>query len=366
MVMNNVLGIIYIANDNNTMHPLTNHRCQSSIPFGSRYRMIDFVLSSMVNSNIQNVSIFTTLKNRSLIDHLGDGNDWDLDRKQDGLFIFPSDSSENSRDITSFYSAMDYLDKSSQEYVLLCYDSLITNIDFRPLYKQHLKSGADVTIMYKDKERNNHLFRNLEIDDFHNIKNLQTKDSKFGSLDIMMLKKQKFIELITNNRHIYRNFNDILREQVNNPLNIKGFRYDGYVNKINTTKQYYDSNMSLLNPKVMKQLFKENNEIHTKLKDEPPAKFTSNSNVKNSLIANGCIIDGEVINSILFRGVHVKKGASIKNSIVMQKCIIGEFAQLDNMVLDKEVILLPYDKFQGSEQSPKVIPKKSAVGTYVN
>ncbi|WP_226034788.1 glucose-1-phosphate adenylyltransferase subunit GlgD [Aquibacillus saliphilus] len=363
--MNNILGIIHVANDNKRLQPLTNHRCKASIPFGSRYRMIDFILSSMVNSDIQNIGVFTPLNNRSLLDHLGDGKDWDLDRKQDGLFIFPSDRLKETGNLTAFYSAKDYLEKSSQDYVLLCFDTFITNIDFQPLYKQHVKSRADITIMYKDKQKSDNHFIPIEIDDFQNIIG-EPNQSEIGSLDIMILRKEKYLDLL--NEHVHKNddFQDVILYHIqNNSLNIKGFKYNGYVKKISTTQQYFDSNIGLLNLEEMKQLFKENNEIYTKLKDEPPTKYSASSKVNNSLIANGCIIEGNVENSILFRGVHVKRGALIKNSIIMPNCRVGEYAKLDRMILDKEVIVLPYDNLQSSEQEPKVIPKKETARTNV-
>ncbi|MDL4839638.1 glucose-1-phosphate adenylyltransferase subunit GlgD [Aquibacillus rhizosphaerae] len=363
--MNNVLGILHVDEKTQGLHPLTKHRCTASVPFASRYRMIDFMLSSMVNSNIQNIAVFTTLNNRSLLDHLGDGKDWDLDRKQDGLFTFSTNHFKESSNLKALQSAIDYLEKSSQEYVLICLSNLVTNIDFRPLYNQHVKSDADVTVMCTAKEHNDTLFTNIEMDDFQNIMDIDRKQSNMGSLDIYMISKSKLIDLISTHAFKYRYIQDVIRHNMNKNIKVKGFKYEGYVTKINTIKRYYDSSIDLLDPTKFKQLFKDNNEIYTKLKDEPPTTFHNTSSIKNSLIANGCIVEGHVENSILFRGVHVNKGAVIKNSIVMQKCMIGEYAQLDRMILDKEVNVLPNDRFLGTEKKPRVVPKKKTIGTFV-
>lgn len=361
--MNNVLGIINLTQDHSHLNPLTNHRNQASIPFGARYRMIDFILSSMVNSSIRNISVFTSAQNRSLLDHLGIGKDWDLDRKQDGLFIFPYDSIRGNGDLALFASYLDYFEKSSQEDVLIAFGSLIANIDLVPIYKEYVKSGADATIVYKEKTKTENTYPLIDVDDLQNVVHIEKGVSRYESLDLVFMKKKHFIHLVKK----YVNHKDSLCDVLTNEhheLKIKGYKYGGYAERIKTIQDYYKANMQLLNPSVIKQLLLEPDEVYTKQKDDPPTKFSNSSKVSNSIIANGCVIEGEVENSILFRGVHVKKGATIKNCIILQKSQIGEHATLDYVVLDKEVNVKANHNLQGTITKPKIIEKGETLGAY--
>ncbi|MBM7573371.1 glucose-1-phosphate adenylyltransferase subunit GlgD [Aquibacillus albus] len=362
---NNVLGIINVTQENHELHALTARRCHASLPYGGRYRIIDFILSSMVHSKIRNIAIFTPPNYRSLFDHLGSGKDWDLEYKQEGLFIFPKNSTFDNRDDFSVLNQhIDYLEKSRQEYVLISFGSLVMNIDFQPVIKQHIQSGADVTVVYKEKEVHDVSFTDITMDDFQNITSFNETDSPYGSLDIFVMKKDKFIESIKTNANKYRSLLDVLKN-CDLTCNIKGYEYDGYVQKINSIQDYYRYNMELLDPYFLNEWLLKPNEIYTKLKDEPPAKYSASSEVKNAIIANGCVVEGNVENSILFRGVHVKKGATVKNSIVMQKSQIGENAELDGAIIDKEVVIFPYEHIEGTPNNPKVVTKQKIVGEQI-
>lgn len=369
--MNNVLGVINLTNRHKVIDTLTNHRCQASVPFGGRYRMIDFLLSSMVNSTIPNVGVFTSKEHRSLIDHLGVGKDWDLYRKQDGLFVFPYDMPSGLREVSDlafFHKHIDFFEKSPQQHILLAYGSPIVNIDFKPIFRKHMKSKAAVTLIYKNSDevmkKQWSDYQHILLDDDDIVTQLaaphQSFESNHVSLDMLFIKKSLFIDIIKTYYMENVSFMDVLSKETQNFIT-KGYRYDGYYAKVESIQDYYSYNMKLLNPEILHELFVEPNETYTKLKDEPPTKYLDTAKVRNSLIANGCIIEGEVENSILFRGVHVKKGASIKNSIVMQKCSIGEFSKLNQSILDKEVIVIPNHEIKGSYKEPYVVAKKATI-----
>lgn len=369
--MNNVLGVISLMNHNKDIGALTDHRCQASLPFGGRYRMIDFLLSSMVNSAIQNVGIFSSEKHRSLIDHLGVGKDWDLYRKQDGLFVFPYDIKNRLGevgDLAFFYKHIDFFEKSAQQYVLLAFGSPIINIHFQSIFRKHVKSNADITLIYKERDttlkKQHDAYVNIQLGEDEQVTKIASSHSHFDSehvsLGMLFMKKQLFIDII----RVYYKDNISLMDvlsQGDHQLKIYGYRYDGYYAKIQTIQDYFSYNMKLLNPETLHYLLVEPNETYTKLKDEPPSKYLETARVSNSLIANGCIIEGDVENSILFRGVHVKKGSSIKNSIVMQKCQIGEYAKIDQSILDKEVKVLSNHEIKGCVCQPYVVAKKATI-----
>ncbi|WP_407269882.1 glucose-1-phosphate adenylyltransferase subunit GlgD [Radiobacillus sp. PE A8.2] len=359
--MNDVLAIIVLPHNNQALRPLTNNRCQASIPFGSRYRMIDFILSSMVHSSITNVSILTSTHYRSLMDHLGDGRDWDLDRRQDGLFVIPlaTKYEADQGDLAVLHQQLEYLKKSKQQHVLLSFSCLIVNIDFQPILNDHIHSDADITVLYKTKQLDDKTYMDIHIDE----KQMTISDennSKHGLLDLYIIKKSLLIHLVENYANQYSKFTDLLKNTALCGV-VQGYQYDGYVTKVTTMKDYYDSSMDLLNNRSTRKMLHAPHEIYTKLKDEPPTVYGENTVVTNSLIANGCIIEGEVENSIVFRGVHVKKGAVVKNSIVMQRCEINENVYIDGIILDKEVILDRNVSLTTTNNSPYVIEKNTHV-----
>lgn len=361
--MNNVLGIINVTKENDELKELTPYRCHASLPYGGRYRLIDFLLSNMVHSKIRNVAIFTPPHYRTLMDHLGSGKDWDLEYKRDGLFIFPKTNATNSNqgDLSVLYQHLDYLEKSSQEYVLLSFGSLIINMDFQQVMKQHIDSGAEVTVLYKQKDITDSSYTNITMDDFYNITNFKASESTMGSLDIFILKKELLIQAIKRYSPHYSNLIEVLK-QCDLMQSVKGYHCEGPVQKLSSIQEYYKSSMDLLNQHALKELVTFPNEIYTKLSDDPPTKYASTSSVTNSIIANGCVIEGEVENSILFNNVHVKKGATIKNSIVMSNSEIGEHSYLDKVIVDEEVFVLPEENKIGSSYNPKVVGSNNTVG----
>lgn len=372
--MNEMMGIINLSASTEKLKNLTEIRSIGSIPIAGRYRVIDFILSSMVNSGISNVSICTQGKARSLYDHVGSGKYWDLDRKRDGLFIFqPEQSSidivQKKGDIEIFNSMLSYIKKSSQDYVLLSRSYMIANIDFEPMLDFHKETEADVTILYKRINDNSRRFIDCdtinidENDDIISIgKNLGKKKFYNVSMEMYLMKRDLLIDIIEESIHL--GDVDYLKQGIFKrlgDLKVKGMAYDGYLACINSIQNYYKTSMDFLVPEVQEEMFQSEGLIYTKIKDEPSTYYADDSYTANSLISSGCIIEGVVENSILSRGVHVKKGAIVRNSVVMQKAEINETANINYMILDKNVVVSQKRVFNGDSEHPFVIAKNSKV-----
>jgi len=368
------MGIINLNDREDNIKELTYHRPIASIPIAGRYRMIDFTLSNLVNAGVQNISIFTQHKYRSLLDHLGTGKAWDLDRKNDGLFIMtPVISNYNTGiqrgDIENFKNHIDYIHLSKQKNVIVTSSGMVCNLNYEDAIKHHNETGADITIMYKRAEN---CFEDFQYCNIVNIEgegrikssvlNLGKENECNISMDMFIMKKALFLDIV--NTCVSRGDCSYFKQAVHNNLDkliVYGYKYEGYLSCVNSIRSYYKTNMQLLDLNISKELFTKNGLIYTKVKDEPPTKYAENSKVTNSLVANGCIIDGEVTDSIIFRTVKVKKGAVIKNSIIMQNCLIEENVLLKNIILDKGVRITRDKQLKGEENYPIVIEKKAII-----
>ncbi|MBO8137596.1 MAG: glucose-1-phosphate adenylyltransferase subunit GlgD [Desulfotomaculum sp.] len=371
--MKDVMGIISLNENSDVLNNITNHRPLASVPFGGRYRIIDFVLSNMVNSGIQNVGVLTRYKHRSLIDHLRSGKDWDLDRKRDGLFIFPPENINNPAELyngvmQNLYNNIDYIYKSRQKYVLVSGSDIIYNLNYRQVFDFHKQMKADITMIYKEINNINKLhscsfitkMKNTRILDME-VNSCCSKSSKM-CLEAYIMDKSLLIDIV--NSCVSRGYIDFIKDGIVKNisiLNVIGYQHTGYVAKINSIESYYQHSMDLLKTDIWKELFFKPGLVYTKVKDGAATKYTKDSVVRNSLIANGCIIEGTVKNSILFRGVRVDRGACIKNSIVMQKSVIEKNAVLENVITDKEVCITAGKILRGDKNYPLVIEKKKVI-----
>ncbi len=368
--MLDVMGVINLCNEKDSMNQLTYFRNQASIPFGSSYRLIDFSLSNMINSGIQDIAIFTINNYRSLMDHLGTGSDWDLDRKRGGLFILPPPfnyaKEDYFGDIQYFDKHIDFFKRGLAKYVLISGGNLVCNIDYGPAVKFHKQVGADITILYKNLDKIDLLsnWSKIIIKENNRIATIENNfyNSNKGSLEVYIIEKELLFNLIKicKKMNMYDFLQDGIIQNLNN-LKVYGYQINNYVAKIDTVTSYYKNSLNLLNKKTWHNLFNNSRLIYTKDTNEPPVKYSSESMVTNSLIANGCIIEGKVENSILFRGVRVYKDAFIKNSIIMQNCEIGEYSSIINAILDKNVQVSPWRVIKGEERLPLILPKKIVI-----
>lgn len=371
--MLDVMGVINLGNEQDSLKELTYFRNQASVPFGGRYRLIDFTLSNMVNSGVRDIAILTMKKYRSLMDHLGTGKDWELDRKRGGLFILPPSyyytDQEYLGDLQNFYEHLDFLLRGNQQYVIITGGSIVANIDYRPIFYFHQQNESDITLIYKEIE-NSALqtgLKKIGVDEEGRVVKITDENGSFSDrkkvyMDMMIMKKSLLLNLIEScakNRKC-----NLLKDGIISNLDelkVYGYPYKGYMANINSINSYYQHSLQLISENAWKELFYQPRLIYTKIKNEPPAKYLENSSVRNSLIVNGSVIEGRVENSIIFRGVKVGKGAYIKNSIILQKSDIGENAIIENAILDKKVKVMANKEIRGTLENPYVVPKRLTI-----
>lgn len=367
-MLNNYMSILSLNENDENIKSLTKARPLASIPIAGRYRIIDFTLSNLVNSGIQNIGILTQGKSRSLIDHLGSGKPWDLDRKINGLFIFNFGGVISTlSDIEMLKGNMEYLYRSKQEKVILCSSAMVCNIDFEKAAKFHEHSNKDITIIYKKINDGTNHFLNcdvLNIGESNSVlsvgKNTGIEDNQNISMEMFIMNKSLLINILNN--CIKTGYASSLKEWIYKNISkfsANAYEFKGYVEYINSIKTYYKVNMDMLNLDINRELFFKNGLIYTKVKDEAPTKYFNDCSVSNSLIANGSLIQGYVENSIIARRVIILKGAKIKNCIIMQNCIINENADLTNVIIDKNVTIDANTVLKGGNEFPLVIEKRS-------
>lgn len=371
--MGNVLGLVFANMHDTTLGDMTKNRTMGSVMFGGRYRLIDFPLSNMVNSGISEVGVITKSNYQSLLDHLGSAREWDLARKKGGLYILPPFGNVEStlyRGRTeALYGAMSFIKHSRAKYVILSDCDVVTNIDYKPIVAAHIESGADITAVahtgvYSSDDIKTSTVFNVDAD--KNVTSVLINPDISGtcttSLNVFVMSMDFLIETVNDamargNVSFERN---ILQEKCRE-LKIKIYEYDNYFSKLNSPESYFKSNMALLEPENARKLFVPKRSIYTKVSDNAPVKYDLDSKVSNSLVADGCIIEGEVENSVLFRGVKVGKGAKVKNCILMQGTVVGDNAELNYLITDKNVSICENHILTSSPQYPMYVGKGASV-----
>ncbi len=372
------LGIIFPNSYDSLVPELVSERLMASIPFASRYRIIDFILSSMVNCGIDNISLIVRKNYHSLMDHLGSGREWDLTRKKGGLNIIPPFAEKtvkvyNGR-VEALASILAFLKSQKEKYVIMSDTNIIVNFDFKALIEAHMASGADVTVAYTREEIPKDL---LEAplgskDAYYTMKmsgnrvkeirlNSKEPDKQNLFLNLYIINRELLIQQISEayvNGYSYFE-RDILIPNLSK-LNVQGYLYKGYVARITSVKSYFDENMKMLEESNLDDLFTPN-PIYTKIRDDNPTRYIDGAKVKNIMAADGCYIEGEVENSILFRGVRVEKGAKVKNCVLMQDTVVEAGARLEYIISDKNVIVSVGQEVKGTDTFPVFVEKHKRV-----
>ena len=372
------LGIIFPNSYDSFVPELVTKRLMSSIPFASRYRIVDFLLSSMVNCGIDNISLVVRKNYHSLMDHLGSGREWDLTRKKGGLNIVPPFADKDVKiydgRVGALASILRFLKGQKEKYVVMCDANMVVNFDFKALIDAHVKSEADITVAYTKEVLSADL---LGVDvsakdmyytaqmDGTRIKEIRLNSKEPGEqnlfMNIYVIDRELLIRQISEayvNGYTYYE-RDILIPNLEK-LNIQGYLYEGYVARITSVKSYFDENMKMLDEANLDALFS-GNPIYTKIRDDNPTRYINGAKVKNTMAADGCIIEGEVENSVLFRGVKVAKGAKVKNCVLMQDTVVEAGARLEYIISDKNVTVGVGQEVKGTDTLPVYIEKHKTV-----
>jgi glucose-1-phosphate adenylyltransferase len=368
----NCIGVIFSSVGDHLIRDLTDRRCMGSVPFGGRYRLIDFPLSALVNAGISKVGISTRHNYRSLMDHLGSGKPWDLSRKNGGIYLFPPysnlASTTNATRLLELSAMMPFLENSKEKYVVLCDCDTVYNFDLSAMLEQHIASGADITFGYAHgkKPRGASGRMVFDMDDNHRIQEIlidpETADDCDYAINISIHNRSLLIQLVKD--AISRNYTTLSRDVYQRQLktlDIRGYHLEGYVRVIDSLTAYYSANEDLLQQSTRESLFRQDRPIFTKVRDDAPTRYAIGGKVKNSLVADGCLIEGEVENCILFRGVKVGKGAVLKNCVIMQDTVIGDGASLTCVITDKNADIGPARTLIGFDSYPAYIAKNSLV-----
>lgn len=370
--MNNIMGVVFASNLETKLNELTIRRTPASLPFCGRYRLIDFTLSNFVNSGITSIGILTKNNYNSLMEHIRMGRDWDLNRKNSGIAMFPPYAHNQSKDvykdkIEAIYSIFNYLVKTKEEYAVITDSNIVTNIDYEDVYNYHIKNGADITMVTYDAEPCSLRRIVVETDSDMAVKDMYistvSDDTKKQiGLNIYLMKKDLLKSLIENAyaRGLGDFEKDILFKKLGQ-FKIMAYKVNGYAEIIDDIKGYFKQNMKMLDYKTRKDLFYKYGKIMTKVKDSVPTVYGDKANVSNSLIADGCIINGTVENSVLFRGVKIEEGAVIKNSIIMENGYVMHGVNISYAILDKHVTVQEGRNISGYETYPVVIVKDKIV-----
>ena len=345
-----VSGLVFANANDKLLKKLTEKRSMASVPFGGRYRLIDFTLSNLVNAGITNVGLITTGNYRSLLDHVSNGIHWDLDRKNGGIHILaPYMSSDVRRfrgTVDALYAAIDFIDRCDSDYIVLCAADVLANVDIGDAIGQHVKNEADITVVYHNgllpANRDDAMI--LEFDDNSVVTKLCFDNGNENTLNygigITIIGRKLLSDLVLDAvEKDLQNFNrDVLADKVNE-LKIMGYEHKEFITLMNGTATYYKAHMDLLDRNVRKELFNRERPIYTKIRDDMPTRYGIGSEVKNSLVSDGCVIDGVVKNSILGRGVKIEKGAVVENSILMQETTVKANATIESVIADKNVVI---------------------------
>lgn len=368
--MKTAMGLIMTNYSDGSFDSLTADRPIATLPFGGRYRMVDFPMSNMVNSRITTVGIITPYKYRSLMDHLGAGKEWMLNRKVGGMFFLPGSIYGVKNERHSKFLLRDilqnkaYLERGEGDLVVFTGSNKIYNMDYREVCRLHEASGADVTLIYKPNCVGYEAPENyLTVSETGRVTGISGEAGETANcfMDAFVINRELLLKFMSWYGALdYMDMLDIFEDNLDK-VKIYAYGFEGYLGSVNGLKSYMRVNQDLLDLEVRRELFLSDNPIKTKVQDSAPAKYMPSAKIKNSMISTGCTIGGTVENSILFRGASVAPGAVVKNCIIMQKCDIQQGAVLENCIVDKYVTVSAGSKVSGNVDSPIAIGKRQNV-----
>ena len=366
------IGIILAGGNSSRMGELSAKRAVAAMPVTGSYRAIDFSLSNMTNSHIQKVAVFTQYHSRSLNEHLNSSKWWDFGRKQGGLYVFtPTITTTNSYwyqgTADALYQNISFLKESHEPYVVIASGDGVYKLDYSKVLEQHIEKGADITIVTKDinpEEDDVSRFGVVKTNDDMQVVDFEEKplvaQTQTASIGVYVIRRRQLIELLEACAKEGRTdfVKDILI-RYKNVKRINAYSLDSYWRNIGSIDSYFRTNMDFLNPEVRDHFFRTTPGVYTKVEDLPPAKFNGDAVTSNSLIASGCIINGSVENSVLFKKVYVGNNCVIKNSIILNDVHIGDNCYIENCIVESRDTIKANTVHTGDADSPKIVIEKS-------
>ena len=369
----NALGIISFEDNTANVEGLEDYRPVAAMSFMGRYRIIDFVLSNMTNSGIDNVQVYCKEKPRNLMAHLGDGKGYNINTKRGNLRILYGEKTFSSKvynhDIANYILNMQYIEEDKNPYVVVAPSYFLYSLDYSVVLEQHKKSGADVTMLYYNTTEGKERFlgcdlltlnKGKRVIEFH--KNRGKRKNVSVSLEAYVMAKETFIDLVNKaaaTSSLYW-FKDILRDYVDE-LDIRGYQMKGFVACINSLQEYYRVSMELRDHTVANGLFKPGWPVYTETSDSAPTKYSEGAKVVESVVSNGCEIKGTVEGCVLGRNVTVMEGAVVKDSIILPGAFIGKGANLDHVVVDKYARINHKKELTGTAEEPVYVARRDLI-----
>ena len=368
------MGIIFSNLYDSSLGQLTNKRTMGSLPFGGRYRQIDFCLSNLANSGIRHIGIVTRYNYQSLMNHIGSAQEWDLEIGEGKLeFLTPYSLGHNGASrgkLDALNESIAFLQLATEEYVVLAGSDVLCNIDYQKVVEAHIASGRDVTVVTKAGISNGEKLLDLAVllDEEGNVKDMAVDyaaDERYlASMGSFVMKRELLIRAIQeavarSMYHLERDF--ILRSFYKGELSVGVYPFEGVALYTESSEEYYESNLALLNPEVRHGLFRSGAPIYTRVRNEVPAYIGDEAQVDNCIVSDGCVIKGKAEHSVLFRGVDLHHGASVKNCVIMQDAVIEEGAVLENCVLDKMVHVTKNASLIGTKNHPVIVKRGDTV-----
>ena len=367
------MGIIF-ANDG-TIGALTQKRTMASLPFGGRYRQVDFALSNLCAAGVRHVGIITRHSYQSLMNHIGSGEEWGMELEEGGLeFLTPYAMSrtDNYRGkLESLHSAMNFLEYGKEdEYVFMIDSAVLSNIDLNSVLADHIASGKDVTVVTKAGIANGtkQLDLAVKLDEKGQIADMAVDyiapADYLASMDIFVLSKKWLIQQVK--EHIAHNLYHMDRDLVlgqwqKGAISVNVYQFKGEVLFNESVQEYFANSLALINKEVRHDLFHYNHPVYTKVRDRVPCYYGENCEIKDCIVADGCMLEGNAANSILFRQVTVAEDAHVENCLIMNDSIIGEGAYLKNVILDKDVVVRAGTQLVGTATNPIIIKRGEVV-----
>ena len=368
----NVMGIVF-ANDG-TLGSLTDKRTMASLPFGGRYRQVDFALSNLACAGIHHVGVVTRHNYQSLMNHVGSGEEWGLEMEEGGLeYLTPYSSSSTSGyrgKLESLHDAMSFLEYGDDEYVIMVDAAILSNVDLTKVLSAHIESGKDITVVTKagiaDGVRKLDLAVKLdkkgEVSDV--AVDYAAPSDYEASMDIFVLSRKWLIQQVE--EHIARNLYHMDRDLVlglwkEKKATLNVYSFGGVALCNDSVVEYFENNLALTKKEIRDDLFGRNHPVYTKVRDRVPTFYGENSQVKNCSVADGCMLGGSVKNSVLFRQVTVYPTARVENCVIMNDTVVGEGAYLKNVILDKDVVVRPGTELVGTPENPVVVKRGGVV-----